>query len=101
MLPGVGRPKARAPATEPPTSGREAGEARQRGARGAPAGGELAVCKGPVAAKPSAWASTGPVQRVDGWKRSTPVPRACGWRPEGSGGRRRGFAGDVLEDLYR
>src|SRR3954447_19911720 len=72
VLPGVGRPMARAPATEPPTSGHFLLGRRVQLASAALE--KLAVCKGPAAAKPSAWAPTGPVQRVDGCKRYD-VPR--------------------------
>src|SRR3954453_1779293 len=56
VLPGVGRPMARAPATEPPTSGHFLLGRRVQLASAALE--KLAVCKGPAAAKPSARAPT-------------------------------------------
>src|SRR3954467_4800818 len=56
VLPGVGRPMARAPATEPLTSGHFLLGRRVQLASAALE--KLAVCKGPAAAKPSAWAPT-------------------------------------------
>src|SRR3954467_15368275 len=89
VLPGVGRPMARAPATEPLTSGHLLLGRRVQLASAALE--KLAVCKGPAAAKPSAWAPTRDLYSALTAGRDTTTSRARGWRPEGSGGRRRGL----------
>src|SRR4051794_22947872 len=84
-----------------PTAGitaREAGAARQRGARGAPAGGGAHCLQRIAAAKPSAWAPTRDLYSALTAGRDRRYRAACERRPEADDG---AFAGDVLEDLYR
>src|SRR3954464_15447394 len=84
-----------------PTAGitaREAGAARQRGARGAPAGGGAPCLQRIAAAQPAAWAATRDLYSALTAGRDRRSRAACERRPAADDG---AFADDVLEDLYR